>query len=260
MKFIVEDRKFLLSESNSKTLPEWIEYFGNKYTKNQIYSMCYNNNKSIKKITKEEKSRIQSQNSRKYNINEHFFKEWSEEMAYVFGFWCADGCIYNSKMFDITIHKRDKYILKRIAELLDYEGNTTDYVDKQTCRINFSCITIYEDLVALGGSERKGLTLEFPQVPREYVSHFIRGYFDGDGCIMKLKNNRVNSAFTCGSKKFLMSLHEVLKEEAGIIGGSYDDSCCSLKFGKKDTRLLGEYMYKNDKTLFLKRKKEKFKF
>ena len=30
----------------------------------------------------------------------------------------------------------------------------------------------------------------FPKVPKEYLSDFIRGYFDGSGSIMCLKDNR----------------------------------------------------------------------
>nr|DAN97189.1 MAG TPA: RRNA intron-encoded endonuclease [Caudoviricetes sp.] len=39
-------------------------------------------------------------------------------MAYVLGFWFADGCIYRGRIFDITLHKKDKYILKKIADEL----------------------------------------------------------------------------------------------------------------------------------------------
>jgi hypothetical protein len=106
-------------------------------------------------------------------------------------------------MFDITLHKKDKYILKQVAKELEYEGNLYDYVDRQAARLNFSCVVIYKDIEALGGTERKSLTVEFPEVPQRYLHDFIRGYFDGDGCIMRLKGNRINSAFTCGSKQFL---------------------------------------------------------
>lgn len=180
-------------------------------------------------------------------------------MAYILGLWFADGCIYGGKMFDITLHKKDKYILKKIAEELDYKGSLYDYVDRQASRINFSCVVIYNDIVALGGTERKSKTVLFPSVPKEYLPDFIRGYFDGDGCIMRLKNNRVNSAFTCGNKQFLDDLLVILKEEAGVQGGSYDASSMSLHFGKKDTFKIGEYMYKNNPELFLLRKREKFK-
>lgn len=258
MPILKEHKELLRAQSASKTLPEWLEFFEGQYTKNQIYSFCYHNKLIIKKISKQELSKIQSQNARKYNINQDYFKNWSRNMAYVFGFWCANGCIYGGKMFDITIHKKDKYILKRIAEELQYEGNLQDSVDKQASRINFSCVVIYNDILALGGIENKSLTLKFPSVPEEYLSDFIRGYFDGDGCIMNLKKGRINSAFTSESKEFLDILHQVLKEKVGVQGGSYDASNCSLRFGKKDSLKIGEFMYKDSPELFLLRKKEKF--
>lgn len=259
MPILPEHKEILLTRSESKTLPEWVDFFGSQYTKKQIYSFCYHNQKAIKKIDKQELSKIQSQNSRKYHINQDFFKSWSSNMAYVLGLWFADGCIYGGTMFDITLHKKDKYILKRIAELLEFEGPLQDYVNRQAARINFSCKVIYDDIVALGGVERKSLICEFPNVPKEFLSDFIRGYFDGDGCVMNLKNKRLNSAFTCGSKKFLDKLLEILKAEAGVQGGSYDISSKSLRFGKRDTLLIGEYIYRNNPELFLKRKRDKFK-
>jgi len=258
MPILSEHKEILLSQSESKTLSEWVEFFDSQYTKNQIYNFCYHNNKKIKKLSQAEKSLIQSKNARKYNINQDYFKVWSRNMAYIFGFWCADGCIYGGRCFDITIHKKDKYILKQIAKELQYEGNLYDNVDKQSCRLNFSCKVIYDDLVALGGTERKSLTLKFPNIPEEYLSDFIRGYFDGDGCIMNLKKGRINSAFTCGSKNFLDELWKILKEKAKVEGGSYDASCMSLKFGKKDSMKIGSFIYKNNPELFLERKRKKF--
>lgn len=260
MPILPEHKELLLTQSISKTLPEWIEFFDSQYTKNQIYSFCYHNNLQIKKLSQEEKSKIQSANARKYNINQDFFKTWSSNMAYILGLWFADGCIYGGKMFDITLHKKDKYLLRMVAEQLQYEGPLYDYVDRQAVRINFSCKVIYDDIINLGGTESKSLTIEFPNIPKEYLPDFIRGYFDGDGCVMNLKNNRLNSAFTCGNKEFLKSLLNILKEDAGIEGGSFDDSCSSLKFGKRDTLRLGDYIYKNNPELFLLRKKQKFVF
>lgn len=258
MPILPEHKEILLTQSESKTLPEWVDFFKNQYTKKQIYNFCYHNQKKIKKLSQEEKSKIQSKNSRKYNINQDYFKTWSRNMAYIFGFWCADGCIYNGRCFDITIHKKDKYLLKQFAKELKYEGNIYDSVDKQASRLNFSCKIIYDDLINLGGVENKSLILDFPKVPKEYLSDFIRGYFDGDGCIMNLKNGRINSAFTCGSKNFLHKLWKILKDEAGVEGGSYDASCASLKFGKKDSIKIGTFIYKNNPELFLERKRKKF--
>ena len=258
MPILPEHKEILSTQSESKTLPEWIDYFDKQYTKSQIYSYCYHNNLIIKKLSKQDKSRIQSLNARKWHIDENYFKTWTRNMAYILGLWFADGCIYGGKMFDITLHAKDKYILKQVANELKYEGTLYDYVDRQAARLNFSCVVIYNDILALGGTECKSNTIAFPVIPEEYLSDFIRGYFDGDGSIMLLKNNRVNSAFTSGSKDFLDSLHQILKDKAGVEGGSYDSSSKSIRFGKKDTRRIGEFMYKNDPELFLLRKKEKF--
>lgn len=179
-------------------------------------------------------------------------------MAYLFGFWCADGCIYGNSKFDITVHNKDKYILKKFSEELKYEGQLYDYVDRQVSRINFSCKVIYDDIIKLGGCENKSKILQFPNIPHEYLPDFIRGYFDGNGCITNLKGGRINSAFTSGSKDFLDALHKHLKKEAHVIGGSYDPFCQSLRFGKKDSLKIGEYMYKNNPELFLLRKRKKF--
>lgn len=260
MKILPEHKEILSSKSESKTLPEWIDYFNNQYTKNQIYSYCYYNGYKIKKISKTELSQIQSSNSRKWHINQDYFKTWSSNMAYVLGLWFADGCIYGNRMFDITLHAKDKYILKRIAEELEYKGNLYDCVDRQAARINFSCVAIYNDIIALGGQENKSKTIQFPNIPKEYLSDFIRGYFDGDGSIMLLKGNRVNSVFTSGSKQFLDDLLVILKKEAGVEGGSYDASSQSLRFGKRDTVRIGKFMYKNNPELFLLRKKQKFDY
>ena len=258
MPILTEHKEILSSQSESKTLPEWVEFFDSQYTKSQIYSFCYHRGLKIKKLSPQEKSLIQSKNSRKYNINQDYFKTWSRNMAYMLGFWFADGCIYRNKIFDITIHAKDKYILKQFAKELEYEGPIQDYVDRQAVRINFSCVVIYNDIVALGGTERKSLTVQFPKVPEEYLADFIRGYFDGDGSVWNVKGGRINTSFTCGSKDFLDKLLEILKEKAGVEGGSYDINSMSLRFGNKDSHKIGNFIYKNSPELFLLRKKSKF--
>lgn len=256
MPLLEKDKEILLSQSSSKTSAEWVEFFQNKYPRKQLSDFCYSHGVKMKKMSKEDFSKLQSQRSRKYNINQDYFKTWSRNMAYMFGFWFADGCIYRGRMFDITVHKKDKYILKQFAKELKFEGNLYDYVDRQAARIDFSCKVIYDDIVALGGKEHKSLDCCFPDVPEKYLSDFIRGYFDGDGCVCLYKNNHLQTSFASGSPQFLAALHRILKEKAGIVGGS--QSKWSLSFGKRDSILLGNYIYKDNPELFLKRKFEKF--
>ena len=47
-------------------------------------------------------------------------------------------------------------------------------------------------LSKLGGTPRKSLTLEFPKfIPKHLMSHFIRGYFDGDGSVWNGKRKKM---------------------------------------------------------------------
>ena len=69
MPILAEHKEILMSQSINKTLPEWYEYFNGAYSKNSIYGFCYKNKYPIKKLSKEEKSKIQSNNARKYNLN-----------------------------------------------------------------------------------------------------------------------------------------------------------------------------------------------
>lgn len=256
MPLLEKDKEILLSQSSSKTSAEWVAFFENRYPRKQLQNFCYTHNIKMKKMSKEDFSQLQSQRARKYNINQDYFKTWTRNMAYMFGFWFADGCIYRGRMFDITVHKKDRYILKKFAEELQYEGKLYDYVDRQAARIDFSCKVIYDDIVALGGKECKSLDCKFPKVPEEYLSDFIRGYFDGDGCACIYKGNKFCTSFASGSPDFLSALHKILKEKAGIVGGS--QSGFTLSFGKRDSKLLGQYMYKDNPELYLKRKFDKF--
>lgn len=256
MPLLQKDGEILLSQSSSKTSGEWVIFFQNKYSRKQLADFCRTRHLKMKEMSKQEFSELQSKRARKYNINQDYFKTWSRNMAYLFGFWFADGCIYGGRMFDITVHKKDKYILKKFADELGFEGNLYDYVDRQAARINFSCKVIYDDIVSLGGKERKSLDCCFPSIPKEYLPDFIRGYFDGDGCACLCKNNRIQTGFTSGSPAFLEELHKILKIEAGITGGSL--SGFQLSFGKRDSLLLGKYMYENNPELYLKRKRDKF--
>ena len=251
MAILPEHKEILLTQSESKTLLDWYNFFDKRYTKSQIYSFCYCNNKLIKK-------NIQTQSQhRKYHINQDFFKIWSHDVAYVLGLWWADGCLYNEQNFDITLRIKDKYILKKIAKILKYEGSLQDCVDRQVAKLNFSCAIIYNDLINLIGSSKKTIRI-FYAVPSEYLPDFIRGYFDGKGNVYNKKGGRINTAFTSDNKIFLDVLLTILKEKAGVQGGSYDASSTSLRFGNKDSLKIGNYIYRDNPELFLLRKRSKF--
>ena len=122
---------------------------------------------------------------RKYNVDFDYFKTWSIEMAYILGFICADGHLATSRYsLLIQLHKKDKYILENFMKFMNFEGYIYDYSNKNTCTLHISSKEITQDLMNFGLTRHKSQELKWiEQIPDEFVSHFARGYFDGDGHI-----------------------------------------------------------------------------
>lgn len=53
---------------------------------------------------------------RKYQLNEHYFKTWSNNMAYILGFFIADGTVAPHGSQYISISQKEKYILENIKK------------------------------------------------------------------------------------------------------------------------------------------------
>ena len=210
-----------------------------------------------------------------YYINEYYFKKWSNNMAYILGLWFADGCISGTH-FNITLHKNDVGLLKEISG--EMKSDYRLYKNKGCIRMDFRSKKIVDSIKRLGGKPRKSLNVAFPYVPKKYLPHFIRGLWDGDGCIYFNKcENRYRSTFCSGSKKFIYPLHNSLKNNiSGFKGYVYkrvyrrghkivntklsrDSVFYILECGSNDTVRLSRYLYPKDiEYIKMKRKFENF--
>ena len=132
------------------------------------------------------------------------------------------------------------------------------------------------DLINKGCVPKKSLILKFPTenvVPNNLIRHFIRGYFDGDGCVFfrtyKVLDKRVNKKIDSknytlnfvGTKEFLLKIKTILSSELQTNkdieirpkGKSYQ-----LSYGGSTNFIkIFEYLY-SDSTVFLYRKVNKF--
>ena len=136
----------------------------------------------------------------KREIRHNFFSEIKTELqAYLLGFIYSDGSI-NDERHTLTIHinEKDKEIfnLFKVISPEAYIQDCKGYESKVTVdgsivknlgstRLSISSKILLEDLHNLGVVENKTYKeLHIPkQIPNELIKHFIRGYFDGDGCI-----------------------------------------------------------------------------
>ncbi len=134
--------------------------------------------------------------SKIYNINENFFDIIdTQEKSYILGFLYADGTNIDTNdgqnSISFTQLEQDIDILEKINMAMDSTYPIHSYIqksnDKIKCKLSFYSQKISDCLTELGAPPRKSLILEFPNKEmfksEDLIRHFIRGYFDGDGCI-----------------------------------------------------------------------------
>lgn len=267
------DKKYIDENAYKCSLNEIWEYFNSIYTKVQIKNYCNRNNLEYRKLTSDERSvscsnKKLTKQRQQTLVNHDYFKIWSNNMAYIFGLWCADGYISsknNTYQFSIKLHKNDKYLLQQILNEMQSKHKIYENEDN-SCLFVIGSKTIVNDIIKLGGKERKSLDLKFPKIPDEYSHDFIRGYFDGNGCISYNKaNNKYVVSISGGSIYFLEGLLNTVRildnsTKGGICKNNKNENSNTYKiwFGKKDTMKLGKIMYSEKCNLKLIRKYDKF--
>jgi hypothetical protein len=191
-----------------------------------------------------------------HSVNEDFFKTWTPEMAYVLGMIASDGCISTFNSFSIA--QKEKYILEKISEALSYDTPIITINEKTKCHsLSVNSKKMVKDLMDIGITQRKSLTLEFPNVPNEYMSHFIRGIFDGDGHISR-KVAYVSIA--SGSECFAISLHNILKHNGFNVNIKQNSGIYRIVITTlASVQLFSQWIYKDCGDLYLIRKFETFK-
>jgi len=202
-------------------------------------------------------------------LNENFFETLdTEEKAYWLGFIYADGSIYSGYTLSIRLSEKDKLHLQKISNIFGKEVkekiiflNEKEY--KQV-RLEIYNKKIYNDLKKLGIENQKTYsdsTKIIESIPRNLISHFIRGVFDGDGNIHKDINN--NGHFSiCGNenilKKIQIALIETIELSKTKIYQLGDAWCWNLLYGGNiNIKKIYEYLYK-ESNIYLERKKLKF--
>jgi len=202
-------------------------------------------------------------------------------MAYTLGFLYADGSLEYSpsirgKYLRVTstdyqhIHSV-RTILESKHTLVKARKKSQNHRDSWLLRIGNS--VLYNSLTMLGLEPNKSLTMTFPDIPHTFLSSFIRGYFDGDGCVYVEKGTsksglltpkRLRIIFTSGSREFLSELLANLCKidssfRNGKISTSLQNRAHRLVFPTSTSISLYIYMYKNtEQGLLLKPKFDKF--
>jgi intein/homing endonuclease len=228
------------------------------------------------------KSCANSINTSKRKIeDESIFKcSLNEISSYILGLIYSDGCLSfdnHTRRYRITIAMNEKDLMERVRSLMTPNKKLYEYRHPNGRRETFSVISTnnqdIEYLINLGITERKSLTVKYPIIPVELYSHFIRGYFDGDGSVyknvtsthykgIKKQYEYINVSFTTGSYSFAQELKSVLmmnKIRCNIVKDSRNNhqSWYVKIYEREAVKNLFYFMYK-DATIYLSRKHIKF--
>jgi len=241
-----------IKEKRKRWQKSEVEYLKNNYKTTSIEEISNNLKRSVDSIRiKSSKLHI----SKMPTYNENFFKEWSEEMSYILGYWFADGCIgkYNNS-YRFSIGSNDLDIINKIQKCMESTHKIIKTKQKDSIindrlvhtnkihnTLSITSKIIYNDIINLGGNERKSLTAKFPYIPKKYIRHFIRGYFDGDGNI-NLGDRKYPHICYVGSKYFIDKLILYIGKPQSYTN---KNKIWRIDYWGIDAKKILDYMYKN---------------
>lgn len=147
--------------------------------------------------------------------------------AYLLGFYAADGSI-NEKRKTLRIHlqKQDSELVYLYKDVISPDARTFlvqehkatgrdggEIIAHESFGVDITSAELCNSLVNLGlGYNKSYGELHIPDIPEHLIRHFVRGYFDGDGCITgwlaieKGKSDRIRYSFDiCGKTESLLN-------------------------------------------------------
>ena len=238
---------------------EQVAYIINKYL---------NENYTLKQLGKEfncsyptirnllNKHKIKSRgNKQGYPRDEFYFNKIdTEEKAYWLGFLYADGCVHSNN-YEISVNITDKeHIEKFKAAIKAFNHNITEIQDKRfqnaktLYQFSIKDKQLHQDLIKWGCIPQKSLLInKIPNIPRDYVSHFLRGYFDGDGSLHYLRGTNNYRISFIGTKDFLNDIQKELQTNVSLQSNIAGKAYVLQIAGRRQIERILNYLYNNSK-------------
>lgn len=202
---------------------------------------------------------------RKYFYNDNYFSIIdNENKAYWLGFLYADGHVDNTTC-SCYLKSSDKEHLQKF--LNDINATTVPLKNRNNlddCGFSLHSKIFINNLQKLGFTHNKtydNTDLVFQNVPDSFKKDFIRGYWDGDGCIGHYHKQNNYTEVVSLNQQLLISFSNYFNKyfndpyfsKVIITGNKYYRIC----LGSSKAYKLCNYLYKNSK-IYLERKYQNF--
>jgi DNA-binding transcriptional regulator WhiA len=196
-------------------------------------------------------------------VNHFYFSKYTEENCYWAGFILADGYIRQKNRFtlEIKLQKGDVDHLYKFKKSIEYDGRV---IERETYySITISSQQLIKDLAQnFDIFNKKSLTCCISdKIPQKFLREYIRGYFDGDGCISYTTMDTISFLGTEKTINFIRNyFYEIVdvrlksKDMPNII--LHGNIFTIYYYGKPAFKCLN-HLYKNSK-MFLDRKYIKY--
>lgn len=148
--------------------------------------------------------------------------------AYILGLIWSDGNLFRNNI-EIVLQYKDKSLLENISKYvynyvyLKYRDgrilnkNNKQYKTLPQWRFSITSKEVCDKLRKIGLKENKSIVCRMPIIESKFNSHFIRGVFDGDGCLFKSEKYKGTNRITIISNElFCNDLKSIIESEIGI--------------------------------------------
>lgn len=256
---LTEYEKDLIEKEYTKNLKNsieiWNEHFKNKCASK--YIELY--------IKKSGLSRGQGRgNISKSNRHDYFNVIDTENKAYILGYITADGSI-TKKNIRLECSERDDEIIKFIISEINPETKIYKYIKNDNQCFSYAYIGSIDNVSDLEKynviKNKQCANLPLVYLGDEFTRHFIRGYFDGDGCVYNKSGKP--SISICADTLFANQLKAILKlngiKSYVIDMKKYGSNICNVRIdGLSNTKKFFDFIYA-ESGFCLYRKYDKFK-
>jgi len=152
-------------------------------------------------------------------VNHTIFEHITPSVAWLLGFWAADGNAYipDKRTPKIQYYQNDRDLIEQIKTLVKAKHKVVQSED--SFMLAYASQRQYDDLCSIFNMDvcAKSLTLRFPIIPEKVLPLFVRGYVDGDGSLCWC-HGIPHLSVSSGSGVFLDGLRNVIKAQTGIVG------------------------------------------
>lgn len=200
--------------------------------------------------------------------DESWINEENQIFWYIVGLVSSDGHVDKNNC--INIFQSNFEYLKHIQKFINHSGKLYKRNDSDCYTLIINNKTLYNKIKQFGIDYDKRYNVPFISgIPKNMISHYIRGLFDGDGCFYYRYISGVFKMctwqITTGSKLMAEGIKNTIKSELNIdliiynkksvVNNDYYDVVCNYK---PDILKLCTYIYTNFNKLCLSKKLKSF--